>query len=150
MTPAFREASRDDVEAIAALLSDDVLGKRREARDLDRYRAAFDAMAAEPNNTLIVGEAEGRIVAVYQITFISGLSRGGARRAQIEAVRVAADARGRGLGEALMRDAEARARAEGCALVQLTTDRARVRAHRFYDRLGYVASHFGYKRALDS
>ncbi|MEM8753065.1 MAG: GNAT family N-acetyltransferase [Pseudomonadota bacterium] len=150
MTPAFREASRDDVEAIAALLSDDVLGKRREARDLDRYRAAFDAMASEPNNPLIVGEAEGRIVAVYQITFISGLSRGGARRAQIEAVRVAADARGRGLGEALMRDAEARARAEGCARVPLTTDRARVRAHRFYDRLGYVASHFGYKRALDS
>lgn len=149
MTPLFREAHRDDVPAIVALLTDDPLGAGREGRDLAPYHAAFDAMRAEPGNLLLVGEIDGRVMATYQLTLISGLSRSAARRAQIEAVRVAADLRGQGAGAALMADAEARARAAGCALIQFTSDKARPRAHAFYARLGYVASHEGFKYALD-
>lgn len=144
----FREAGRDDVPAIVALLREDVLGAGRERAPEATYRAAFEAMLAEPHNRMIVGEAAGHVVACYQLTLISGLSRDGARRAQIESVRVAGVMRGRGLGEALMRDAESRARAAGCRLVQLTSDRTRTDAHRFYERLGYAASHAGFKKGL--
>ncbi|MEX2521115.1 MAG: GNAT family N-acetyltransferase [Paracoccaceae bacterium] len=132
------------------LLTDDELGAGREAAALAPYQRAFDAMAAEPANMVLVGELAGVIVATYQITFISGLSRGGARRAQIEAVRVASPLRGQGVGALLMADAEARARAAGCTLIQFTSDTSRPRAHAFYERLGYRASHAGFKRALDS
>jgi GNAT superfamily N-acetyltransferase len=145
---AFREARSDDVPAIIALLLDDPLGAARERRQLERYFAAFDAIAEEPGNAVMVGEAGCRIVATYQLTFISGLSRAATRRAQVESVRVAADLRGRGIGRAMMADAEARARAAGCGLMQLTTDASRACAHRFYESLGYVASHVGYKRQL--
>jgi GNAT superfamily N-acetyltransferase len=144
----FRVATKEDVAAVVALLTDDALGAAREERDLDRYHAAFDAISAEGGNAIIVGEAGGRVVATYQLTFIAGLSRQGMRRAQVEAVRVAAELREQGIGEAMMRDAEARARAAGCGLLQLTTDKRRERAHAFYDRLGYEASHIGYKRWL--
>jgi GNAT superfamily N-acetyltransferase len=145
---AFRVAARDDVPAIVALLQDDHLGAAREGRDLGPYCAAFDAILREPHNAIIVGEVEGRIVATYQLTLISGLSRGATRRAQVESVRVAADLRGGGIGRAMMADAEARARAAGCGLMQLTTDASRSCARRFYDGLGYVASHVGYKHPL--
>lgn len=148
MSATFREATRADVAAVVALLTDDPLGAGRETRDCGRYLAAFDAMSAETGNTLIVGEAEGRIVATYQLTFISGLSHNAARRAQVESVRVAADLRGKGIGRAMMADAEARARAAGCGLLQLTTHASRDRARDFYDALGYVASHVGYKHRL--
>lgn len=148
MSVTFRPARRDDVPAVLALLQDDPLGATREGLQLDRYLAAFDAMGREPGNVLIVGEAGGRIVATYQLTFISGLSRGATRRAQVEGVRVAADRRGGGVGRAMMTDAEARARAAGCGLLQLTTDASRGGARRFYDALGYVASHIGYKHPL--
>lgn len=143
----FREATRDDVAAIVALLREDPLGARRETAESAAYLAAFDRMAAEPGNAIIVGD-QGGIVACYQLTFISGLSREGMRRAQIEAVRVSSALRGQGVGEALMADAEARARASGCRMIQLTSDRSRERAHSFYERLGYVASHLGFKRML--
>ena len=149
MSVRFREARREDVPAIVALLREDPLGAARETADPDGYLAAFDTMAAEPGNRLIVGEADGRVVACYQLTLISGLSRRGMRRAQVEAVRVSSVLRGQGTGEALMRDAEARARDAGCGLIQLTSDRSRERAHAFYERLGYVPSHIGFKRALD-
>ena len=148
MAVTFREARREDVPAIVALLREDPLGASRETAAPDAYLAAFDAMAAEPGNRVIVGEAEGRVVACYQLTLISGLSRQGMRRAQVEAVRVSGALRGQGVGEALMADAEARASAAGCGLVQLTSDRTRDRAHRFYERMGYVASHLGFKRWL--
>jgi ribosomal protein S18 acetylase RimI-like enzyme len=144
----FREAVRGDVPAIVALLREDPLGARREGAADEAYLAAFDAMLAEPHNRIIVGEAGGRVVACCQLTLISGLSREGTRRAQVEAVRVSVAMRGAGVGEALMRDAEARARAAGCRLIQLTSDRTRERAHGFYERLGYAASHLGFKRAL--
>lgn len=95
-----------------------------------------------------MAEIEARIVATYQLTFISGLSLTAARRAMIESVRVAADLRRQGIGAKLFRDAEVRARAAGCSLLQLTTNKTRKDAHRFYDRLGYVDSHVGYKKPL--
>jgi ribosomal protein S18 acetylase RimI-like enzyme len=147
----WREARRGDVPAVVALLRDDLLGATRESDELTPYLAAFDQMAQEGGNLLIVAEysADGPIVATYQITFISGLSLQAARRAQIESVRVAQAQRGAGLGAALMADAEARARAAGCGLMQLTTNRTRERAQAFYERLGFTASHIGYKRNLD-
>lgn len=145
---SFREASENDLGAVVALLSDDLLGAGRERQDGDAYRQAFRQMQAEGNNHLIVGESAGRIVATYQITFISGLSHVAARRAQVESVRVASDLRGQGIGGLLMADAERRARAQGCAMMQLTTNRTRADAHRFYERLGFTPTHIGYKRQL--
>ncbi len=144
----FRPATEADIPAVVALLADDVLGRSREGNDPGAYVAAFRAMLAEGNNHLIVCEDDGRVLATYQIAFISGLSLRAARRAQVESVRVAAEVRGRGIGAALMADAEARARAAGCTLMQLTTNRTRADAHRFYERLGFTASHIGYKREL--
>jgi GNAT superfamily N-acetyltransferase len=144
----FRPATVEDVPAVMALLADDVLGAVRENADPARYVAAFQAMAAEGTNHLIVGEEAGEVVACYQITFISGLSLQASRRAQVEAVRVARPRRGQGIGAALMADAEARARAAGCGLVQFTSNAARPDAHRFYERLGYVPSHVGFKKPL--
>ena len=144
----FRDATREDVPAVVALLADDALGAAREGTDMAPYLAAFDAMQAEGGNLLIVGEEAGRIVATCQLTFISGLSLRASRRAQVESVRVAADLRGRGIGAMMMAEAEARARAAGCALLQLTTNRARGDAHRFYERLGFTPSHIGFKKPL--
>lgn len=143
----FRPATRADVAAVVALLADDVLGATRESGDLDRYLAAFDAMAQEGGNALIVGEGS-RVLATYQLTVISGLSLSAARRAQIEAVRVDASLRGQGAGAALMADAEARARAAGATLMQLTSNTSRTDAHRFYEKLGYAPSHIGFKKPL--
>ena len=147
MIATFRKANRDDVPAVIALLQDDVLGAAREG-GVD-YLAAFDAMQAEGNNTLIVAEADGSIVATYQLTFISGLSLRATRRAQLESVRVASDLRGHGLGAQLIADAERRARAAGCRLMQLTMNTSRTDAHRFYVANGFTASHTGFKRDLD-
>ena len=95
-----------------------------------------------------MGERDGEVVAMLQLTLIPGLSRGGMRRALVEAVRVRSDLRSRGIGEALMQQVEGRAKAAGCGLIQLTTDKKRPAAHRFYGRLGYVASHLGMKKNL--
>ncbi|HWL56082.1 MAG TPA: GNAT family N-acetyltransferase [Paracoccus sp. (in: a-proteobacteria)] len=148
MTVTFRAASRDDVPAVVALLSDDALGRSRETDDPAPYLAAFDAMQAEGANHLIIGTTGDEVVACYQITFISGLSLTASRRAQIEGVRVAGHLRGQRIGEALIGDAEARARAAGCTLLQFTTNKSRADAHRFYDRLGFTPSHIGYKKSL--
>ncbi|MCB1337359.1 MAG: GNAT family N-acetyltransferase [Maritimibacter sp.] len=145
----WRDGRRGDVAAVVAMLADDALGRGREAADLVAYEAGFDAMTAEAGNHLIVGEdADGAVVACYQITFISGLSLAAARRAQIEGVRVRADRRGQGIGAALIADAEARARAVGCSLVQLTSNAARADARRFYEAQGFAASHVGFKKVL--
>ena len=144
----WREARRADVPAVVALLADDVLGAGRETAALESYFAAFDGMQSEGNNWLIVAEQAGEILATYQITFISGLSLGAARRAQIESVRVSATARGRGLGARLVADAEARARAAGCTLLQLTSNATRADALRFYEARGFTPSHVGFKKTL--
>lgn len=145
---AFRRAVRADVVGIVALLADDPLGVHRESPDVAPYLAAFDMVDADPGQLLLVGELAGDIVATYQLSFIPGLARGGALRAQIEAVRVAESLRGTGVGAAMIHWAIDEARGRGCALVQLTTDKSRVAAHRFYERLGFTASHEGMKLGL--
>lgn len=144
----WRLGTEADVPAVVALLLDDELGKWRENADGGVYLAAFRTMQAEGANHLIVAEEAGEVLACYQITFIASLSLGATRRAQIEGVRVASSRRGQRIGEALMQDAEARARAAGCALLQLTTNKSRKDAHRFYERLGFTPSHIGYKKSL--
>ncbi len=150
-TVHFRAASEADLPAVLALLSEDAVAQSRggySAEVTPAVLAAFRELQADANNELLVGVRDGAVVATLQLTFIPGLSRGGMRRALVEAVRVRADLRGQGLGEALMREAEARAQARGCGLVQLTTDKRRADAHRFYERLGYAASHVGMKKPL--
>ena len=138
--------------AIVDLLAADQLGATRDgvrtAEDLAAYQRAFHAIDRDDAHLLVVAEAERGIVATLQLSFLPGLARRGALRAQIEAVRVRQDYRGRGLGEAVMNWAIAEARRQGCALVQLTSDKSRPAAHRFYARLGFVASHEGMKLRL--
>ncbi|WP_235879106.1 GNAT family N-acetyltransferase [Saccharopolyspora karakumensis] len=143
-------ASSDDLAEIVGLLLDDELGAGREsAADLTPYREAFAAIDADPAQLLVaVKDSAGRVVGTLQLTFIPGLARRGALRTQIEAVRVRSGERSRGLGAALLEWALDESRRRGCSLVQLTTDKARTDAHRFYDRLGFTASHEGYKMTL--
>ncbi len=148
---SIREARREDLPAIVALLADDAIGQTREelADPLpDAYWRAFDDIAAQSGNFEFVAERGGALVGCLQLTIIPGLARRGAKRGLIEAVRVSAACRGLGVGELLVRHAIEIARAEGCGLVQLTTDKSRADAHRFYERLGFVASHLGMKLPL--
>ncbi|MET8261321.1 GNAT family N-acetyltransferase [Micromonospora sp. NPDC005205] len=145
----YREAVRADLPAVIALLADDVLGKARDFTEVDEaYERAFAAIDADPRNQLIVAEQAGELVGCLQITYIPGLGRHGSERSLIESVRVRSDRRGQGLGRQLMTWAVDQARERGCALVQLTTDKTREDAHRFYLGLGFVASHEGMKLAL--
>jgi GNAT superfamily N-acetyltransferase len=145
----FREATRADLPAIVALLADDVLGKARDVPMVDEaYERAFADIAADPRNLEIVADDGGQVVGCMQITYIPGLGRHGGERSLIEAVRVRSDMLGRGVGTGMMTWAIEQARGRGCVLVQLTTDKSRVDAHRFYTRLGFVASHEGMKLAL--
>ena len=148
----LRRARRADLPALVALLAADDLGVTRDGirgqADRDAYERAFQAIDQDPAQLLLAAEVDGRIVGTLQLSFIPGLSRRGALRAQIESVRVGPALRGRGLGEALFSWSIAEARRRGCALVQLTTDKARTDAHRFYQRLGFVASHEGLKLQL--
>ena len=147
--PVIRRATREDVPAIVALLVDDPLGATREsAGDHTAYLAAFDLIDADPAHQLVVLDDDGEVVGTLQLTLLPSLSRGGALRAQIEAVRVASSRRGHGLGERLFRWAIDEARGRGAVLVQLTTDATRVDAQRFYERLGFTPSHVGMKLAL--
>ncbi|MET8278146.1 GNAT family N-acetyltransferase [Micromonospora sp. NPDC005174] len=145
----FREAVRADLPAVIALLADDVLGKARDFTQVDEaYERAFADISADPRNVLIVAEQAGELVGCLQVTYIPGLGRHGAERALVESVRVRSDRRGQGLGRELMAWAIDQARQRGCALVQLTTDKSRTDAHRFYLSLGFVASHEGMKLPL--
>lgn len=146
----MRRARVADLPTILALLADDPLGAGREdPTDIAPYRAAFDRIDADGAQLLAVAEVAGRVVGTLQLTFVLGLSHCGALRGQIEAVRVARDQRGAGLGRAMMEWAISECRNRGCAMVQLTTHRTRTDAHRFYDGMGFVPSHLGYKLALD-
>ena len=148
---SFRAAIRDDLPAIVRLLADDGLGRNRERPSEPphpAYEEAFDRMTAQPGNIYLLAETDDGVIGCLQLTIIHGLSRVGMSRAQIEGVRVATSHRGMGIGEALFREAIARAREAGCGLVQLTTDKSRSDASRFYKRLGFVASHEGMKLEL--
>jgi ribosomal protein S18 acetylase RimI-like enzyme len=146
----IRLARREDVPAIIALLADDLLGRTREnTSDPAPYLRAFDDMAAQGGNIALVAERAGEIIGCLQLTMIPGLSRHGIKRGQIEGVRVGGAHRGLKIGERLIRHAIDIAQSEGCGLVQLTSDVSRPDAHRFYERLGFVASHAGFKLTLD-
>ncbi|WP_113704421.1 GNAT family N-acetyltransferase [Nonomuraea lactucae] len=148
-TVIFRQATAGDVPAIVAMLADDPLGAKREGHpDDERYREAFARVDANPYDELIVAERDGEVVGTMQLTYLAGLSRRGAERCQIEAVRVAASTRGQGLGRRMIQWGVDRARARGCAVVQLTSDKSRADAHRFYGSLGFANSHEGFKLTL--
>jgi GNAT superfamily N-acetyltransferase len=144
-----RQARFEDITEIVAMLADDPLGAEREnPHDEKPYRAAFQRIDADPNTHLVVAELDGRTVGTLQLTILPGLSRQGASRALIEAVRIRAGERGAGLGGRLVRWAIEEAARQGCAVVQLTSDASRADAHRFYERLGFAATHVGYKLPL--
>ncbi|WP_016906114.1 GNAT family N-acetyltransferase [Streptomyces xiaopingdaonensis] len=148
-----RAATAEDLPSLVALLADDALGSSRERPDRPApYREAFDRIAADPHQRLVVGcreHDEKRPLGTLQLTLTPGLARQGATRGTIEAVRVAREARGGGLGRVLVRWAVDEAARQGCTLVQLTSDATREDAHRFYERLGFRATHVGYKLPLD-
>lgn len=148
----LRRAEAMDLPAIVGLLAADQLGAHRDGIDgadgIAPYERAFAAIDADPAHLLVVGTREGDVVATLQLSVLPGLARRGSTRMQIEAVRVRSDLRGLGLGEALVRWSIDHARACGCALVQLTSDKTRTEAHRFYGRLGFMASHEGFKLRL--
>jgi len=145
----FRRAVRGDLPAIVAMLADDPIGAKRENFVLplpNAYGDAFDAIDRDPNNELVVADAgDGRAIGVLQLTFIPYLTYQGGWRALIEGVRVAADHRSSGVGRRLFQWALQRARDRGCHVVQLTSDKARPDAIRFYESLGFVATHEGMK-----
>lgn len=144
-----RVARRDDVPAQVALLVDDTLGRERDdPADLSPYYAAWDEMALDPNSECLVLELEGRLVGTATLVYSRHLSRKGMRRCTIEEVRVAGDLRGRGLGGVLIESCVDMARARGCGVVQLTSHESRTDAHRFYQRLGFSASHLCMKLYL--
>ncbi|MGQ7793986.1 GNAT family N-acetyltransferase [Faunimonas sp. B44] len=147
----FRRAAAEDLPAIVAMLADDALGATREDPRLPldrRYLDGFAAIEADPNQCLVVAADGEEIVGTLQLSFVPGLSRLGMWRGQIESVRIHPSRRGAGLGRAMFEWAIGECRRRGCGLVQLTTDKARPDARRFYESLGFVASHEGMKLSL--
>ncbi|MGW5344860.1 GNAT family N-acetyltransferase [Streptomyces sp. HUAS TT3] len=141
----FREATRQDLPVVLALLADD--GTER-AGVSGAHERAFAAIEADARNELLVLVDADDVVGCLQLTYVPGLGQGGRERALVEAVRIRADRRGDGLGAELMRLAVERARGRGCGLVQLTSNKRRGAAHRFYERLGFARSHEGFKLHL--
>jgi ribosomal protein S18 acetylase RimI-like enzyme len=147
----IRRATGEDLPAIVAMLADDALGATREDPSIPldpRYLRTFEAIDRDPNQLLAVVDRAGTVTGCMQLTFLPGLSRMGAWRGQIEGVRVAASERGSGVGAVMMDWAIQRCRERGCGMVQLTTDKSRTDAHRFYERLGFRATHEGMKLIL--
>jgi GNAT superfamily N-acetyltransferase len=147
----LRDARRDEVPLVVRMLADDHLGAARESISEplpEGYYEAYDWIAADPNNRLLVAECDGKVVGTLQITFVRGLSKMGAWLMLIEAVRVASDLRGTGIGRRIIVQAIEIARARGCGSVELSSHRSREAAQRFYEQLGFVKSHVGMKLAL--
>jgi GNAT superfamily N-acetyltransferase len=154
-TLTFRDATADDVPLIVAMYADDALGATRESPTdplPDSYWRAFAEIDGDPRQRLVVAEDAGtgnEVVATLQLSYLPQLSHRGVELAQIESVRVSSQRRGAGIGRALMQWAIAAAEERGCSVVQLTTNLQRHDAHRFYESLGFTASHVGMKRVLD-
>lgn len=143
----FRRAVRTELAQIVSLLADDDMGRTRETAegDLTPYEAAWTEMEADPSNWILVAMVGEEVVGVLQLTLIAGLSRQGTKRAQIEGVRVKSSSRGQSIGRKLIHFAIDTAREHGCGLIQLTTDKRRQDARRFYESLGFEATHEGMK-----
>ncbi|MCX5406020.1 GNAT family N-acetyltransferase [Streptomyces sp. NBC_00335] len=145
----IRPATEGDLPAIVAMLADDPLGATRESTDdLTPYAAALKRLLEDPHQHVVVAVRAGRVVGTLQLTIVPGLSRKGSTRSIIEGVRIHAEERGSGLGTRFIEWAIEQSRAENCQLVQLTSDVTRTDAHRFYERLGFTASHVGFKLQL--
>jgi GNAT superfamily N-acetyltransferase len=147
----FRLATIDDLPSIIAMLADDFLGQQRESLELplkESYVYAFQEIAADPNNELIVAECDGEIIGSLQLTFTPSLSYQGSKRCTVESVRVDSKLRGQGIGREMMLWAIERAKEKGCLSIQLTTHNDRKDAHRFYENLGFKHSHAGMKLNL--
>lgn len=147
----FRRARREDLNSIITLIAEDGLGRGREVLNQEpasEYVSAFNEMARDPNQLMAVIESDDQVIGYMQITFIPGLSRKGAWRGQLESVRVASHLRGRGIGEKFFLWAIEQCRGRGCSLVQLTTDKQRKEALRFYSKLGFEESHRGMKMQI--
>ncbi|MEO1053601.1 MAG: GNAT family N-acetyltransferase [Bacteroidota bacterium] len=144
----FRKALQSDVPHIIKMLADDALGAKRERYENPLpqvYYDAFEIIDKDPNHELTVVEDKGEIVGTLQLSFLPYLTYQGGWRAQIEAVRISSSRRGQGLGQIMFEWAIARAKARGAHLLQLTTDKARPEALKFYEKLGFKASHEGMK-----
>ena len=150
-SPTFRHAIARDLPQLVAMLADDDLGAQREdsSQPLNsNYRAAFDAIDRDPNNILVVAEVEQSIIGMLQLTFIPYLTHIGSWRCLIEGVRIHPDYRGKGLGATLIEWSIDAARKRQCQIVQLTSDKQRPEALRFYESLGFNATHEGFKLKL--
>lgn len=148
----FRMARKSDVKEIVRLLADDELGSKREKYEdplPEAYYNAFTAIENQDGNQILLAIDGENVIGCMQLTFIPGLARLGMKRAQIEGVRVDKNYRGKKIGEALFREAITLSKSEGCGLVQLTTDKDRIDAHRFYDKLGFISSHEDMKLILN-
>ena len=147
----FEQAKEHHLPDIVAMLANDSLGSAREdaSEPLNpAYLAAFNAVTADKNQLLVVALLDAAVVGTLQLSFIPGLALTGAWRGQIESVRIRHDHRDAGLGGTMIEWAIDRCRERGCRIVQLTTDKSRKDAHRLYERLGFEASHEGYKLKL--
>ncbi|CAN5887900.1 GNAT family N-acetyltransferase [soil metagenome] len=147
----FRPATAHDLPAIVALLDDDAQSKGREDASLPldpRYLAAFEAIDADPNQLQVVAELDGRPVGTMQLSFLPGIAFRGSWRGQIEAVRISSTLRGQGLGKQMIEWAVERFRERGCTMAQLTSMSTRTDAQRFYERMGWIKSHAGFKLKL--
>lgn len=147
----IRRAVAEDLEAIIRLHEEDELGAHGDAwtaQTAPAYRAAFDAISRSAENLLFVAETDGRVVGTFQMTLIPNLTGRGALRVKIESVKVSSGLRSRGIGAAMMAHAESEARQRGAALLELSSNKTRTAAHRFYERIGYAKSHEGFKKKL--
>jgi len=151
MTVIFRKATRSDLPDIIRLLADDQIGASREKYEeplLPSYYSAFDAIDSDKNSQLIVAELDNKIIGTLQLTFITYLTFQGGRRALIEEVRIDKSVRNQGFGKMMMEWAIQQAKENGCHLVQLTSNKQRTQALKFYEQLGFIASHEGMKLYL--
>jgi ribosomal protein S18 acetylase RimI-like enzyme len=147
----IREAREDDLPAIVHVFAGDALGGRGDLwteANAPAYRRAFAAIVASPDNTLFVVEADGAVIGTFQVTVIPGLVGFGRTRAKVESVHVRPEWRGKGIGERMVAHAEAFAREAGAGSLELSSNKSRLDAHRFYRRLGFAQSHEGFKKAL--
>lgn len=153
MKTSIRLARKRDLPDVLAIFTQDALGGHAESRrpaELAVYEAAFERIAASGSNWLYVAEQEGAIVGTFQLTLIPGLVNHGRLRAKVESVQVLADRRGLGIGAEMMRFAIAEARQKGAGMVELTSNKKRRDAHRFYERLGFDRSHEGFKMVFEA
>jgi GNAT superfamily N-acetyltransferase len=144
----FRDARLEDIPYVVSLLADDALGAQREQLGDPSYAKALQDIDADPTTRFIVMEDDGIVVGCMQMSILPGLARRGVRRAQLESVRIAGSQRGKGLGAALVAEAIRLAHEAGCGLIELSTDRTRLDAHRFWKRQGFKDTHIGMKLFL--